>query len=87
MILVLQISSILIISHPQISSLIHQYHQISSNIQKISCSDLLRAGVAERACFWDLSRRQIELRRMPSDVLRHAAKGIDARLQVLGCYV
>jgi hypothetical protein len=43
---------------------------------------LLRSGVAERACFWDLSRRQIELRRMPKDVLRHAAKGIDARLQV-----
>lgn len=43
--------------------------------------EVVKSGVAERACFWDLSRRQIELRRMPKDVLRHAAKGIDARLQ------
>lgn len=43
---------------------------------------MTRLGVASRACFWDLTRRHIELRRMPQDVLRYAAKGIDARLQV-----
>ena len=46
-----------------------------------TCS-MPRLGVASRACFWDLTRRHIELRRMPQDVLRYAAKGIDARLQV-----
>eukprot|EP00438_Fugacium_kawagutii_P024425 Skav203306 [mRNA] locus=scaffold2587:58636:65433:- [translate_table: standard] len=39
------------------------------------------SGLAERACFWDLTRRHIELRRMSKDALRHAAHGIDARLQ------
>ncbi|CAJ1415859.1 unnamed protein product [Effrenium voratum] len=43
--------------------------------------EAVRQGAAERACFWDLTRRHIELKRMPQDALRYAAHGIDARLQ------
>ncbi|CAK9024915.1 unnamed protein product [Durusdinium trenchii] len=43
--------------------------------------EAVKSGVSDRACFWDFTRRQIELRRMPQDVLRWAAKGIDERLQ------
>jgi len=46
-----------------------------------AADEAVKLGVASRACFWDLTRRHIELRRMPQDVLRYAAKGIDARLQ------
>jgi len=42
---------------------------------------MARSGLSGQACFWHLDTRQIELKSMPQDALRWAAKGIDARLK------